>query len=210
MTNDQFFQYKSENEISYPVVHINTTFTTLPIFPNKCYISVLSHQTSLEIMRKIVEHIGHQPSLVVIIDTHQQIQSNMLGEHHEPWVRYVPSSSVITVTCSGDGIIRRGLLWDLKSSLGHFKDVCTMRNKELRIACNVLHPFFVVKDETIDMTTLESPFLQTFLERFSLHPSFHFAQQKWGSKNKSSGIWNGVVGMVRKLLLLILFYPNPY
>ena len=100
------------------------------------------------------------------------------------------------MSCSGNGIVSKGLLGDLVGSLGLVKDACSMKNKEIRIVHNMLPPFFVVNKGVIDQTTLEASFLTTFLEKFLLRPSFIFANRVWGNQNKSTGIWNGMVGLV--------------
>ena len=133
------------------------------------------------------------------INVKNQTSLHMLGVHHEPWVRLVPGSRIISMTCAGDDIVRKGLLHDLVGGLGTFKDVCSMKNKEIRIVHNMLPPYFAVNNGTIDQTTLEGPILKTFLERFSLLPSYQFAHRVWGIQNKSTGIWNGIVGLVRNV-----------
>ena len=144
----------------------------------------------------MTKKMGQNPSLVVYMGAPDQNNVD-LDDHHEPWVKYVPGSRTISVTCAGDGIVKKGLLYDLPGSLGNIKNTCTVRKKEIRIAHNMLPPYFAVHNGSIDQTNLESPFLQTFLEKFSLRPSFLFAQQVWGSLNKTSGIWNGILGLVR-------------
>ena len=121
---------------------------------------------------------------------------------------YDPGSRNISVTCAGDGIVRKGLLYDIHGSLGNVEDACSLKNREIRIAHNMLPPYFAVHNGTIDQNNLESPFLQTFLDKFSLRPSFFFAQQAWGSLNKTSGIWNGIVGLVRHILSV--FFTTPF
>ena len=193
-------------ELSHPVLHLTSNTNILPVPPNNCYIILLSHQDSLTLVEKMSHKISQRPSLVVYIDGPGLGSLSSLGVPHEPWVRYVPGSQNISITCAGDGIVRRGLLYDLPGSLGNVEESCSLRNKELRIAHNMLPPNFLVHNGTIDQTTLESPFLQTFIERFSLSPLFFFAQQTWGSRNKTSGIWNGVVGLVRHLIFSLYSY----
>ena len=156
-----------------------------------------------------MKDLHQKPGLVLYMDDHDQISLPMLGVHHEPWVRLVPGSRVISVTCSGDGLVRRGLLADLVGSLGHVKEACSMKNKEIRIVHNMLPPSFAVNDGAIDQTTFEGPVLKTFLERFSLRPSFEFAHRVWGVQNKSTGIWNGLVGLVG-IILLKIFLNDPF
>ena len=152
----------------------------------------------------MANYIGQKPRLVIFIDISNQTSLAMLGVHHEPWVRFVPGSSYISMTCSGDGVLRRGLLHDPAGSLGLIKEACSMRNKEIRISYNTGPPYFDINNGIIEHTFLEAPILTTFLEKYSLRPIFNFAQQKWGSQDKSSGIWNGVVGLVGNMLLLLI------
>ena len=183
-------------ELSHPVVHIASPSDSLPPLNNKCYIMVLSNQNLMEQVEKVAKDLHQRPSLVIFLDFDNQTSLIKYGIHQEPWVKIVPGSRVISMTCSGDGIVRRGLLHDLTGSLGHIEDVCNMKNKEIRIVHNRLPPFLVVNKGYVDQTTLEASFLTTFLETFSLRPSFNFANQVWGNRNKSTGIWNGVVGLV--------------
>ena len=74
----------------------------------------------------------------------------------------------------------RGLLYDLPGSLGNVEEACSLRNKDIRIAHNMLSPNFAVYNGTIDQTTLESPLLQSFIERFSLRPSLHHVHKHGG------------------------------
>ena len=188
-------------ELSHPVLHLTRNTDVLHTLHNKCYIILLSHQDSLGLVEMVANKMSHKPSLVIYIDFLDLASVNSLGVHHEPWARYVPGSQIISMTCAGDGIVRRGLLFDLHGSLGNVEEACSLRGKELRIAHNMLPPYFAVYNGTIDQTTLESQFLQSFIEKFSLRPTFLFAQQTWGSRNKTSGIWNGIVGLVGKIIL---------
>ena len=192
------FSTSQRMELSLPVIHLSSLTDSLPKFPNKCYIIFLSHKDSLGILEKMVKDLSNKPQLVIYLNIHDHTPLAMLGAHHEPWVSYVPGSSTIAMTCSGDSIVRKGLLHDLAGTIGHVKESCSLKNREIRIAHNINPPFFTVNNGVIDQTTLEGSYLTTFLDRFSLHPSFVFAQQVWGVQNKSSGIWNGIIGLVRK------------
>ena len=178
------------------MVHIASPSDSLPPLNNKCYIMVLSNKKSMEQVEKVAKDLHQRPSLVIFLDFDNQTSLIKYGIHQEPWVKIVPGSRVISMTCSGDGIVKRGLLHDLTGSLGHVQDVCSMKNKKIRIAHNMLPPFLVVDKGDIDQTTLEASFLTTFLEKFLLRPSFIFANRVWGNQNKSTGIWNGMVGLV--------------
>ena len=77
------------------------------------------------------------------------------------------------------------------------KDVCRLASREIRIAYNRLPPLFDVINQEVDSTTLEGPFLETFLEKYDLRPTFVNANYNWGSKNETSGIWDGLIGLVK-------------
>ena len=136
------------------------------------------------------------PSLVIFIEKEYTTQMNEWGYQHELWVKYTPGHAVVSLSCPNDINVHRGIFNNLKASLGPVDDVCNMKNRPIRIAHNMLPPFFAVKNGAIDPTSLESTCLQSFLERYNLTPSFYFAKQVWGIKNKSSGKWNGITGSV--------------
>ena len=115
--------------------------------------------------------------------------------YHGLLIEYLPGRSDITVTCTG--LFRRGVLYNLTNSLGHMKDVCRLASREIRIAYNRLPPLFDVINQEVDSTTLEGPFLETFLEKYDLRPTFVNANYNWGSKNETSGIWDGLIGLVK-------------
>ena len=46
--------------------------------------------------------------------------------------------------------------------------------------------------------------LSTFFSRNNLSPIWIYANQTWGWRDEESGLWNGAVGKVGYLLLLIL------
>ena len=90
----------------------------------------------------------------------------------------------------------RGLLYDLPGSLGNLEEACTLRSKELRIAHNTWQPYFAMEVGSPDNTTMESIFLNTLLEKDSLTPVWVDAGQSWGGRDKTTGKWNGAVGLV--------------
>ena len=136
------------------------------------------------------------PSMVVYmgkLDHTNLIPS--IGPFHGPLFEYIPGSPVITVTCHG--LVRRGVLYNLSHSLGHVEEMCSMKNKEIKIAYNKSPPFFDVKNQKVESATIEGAVLDTFLEKYNLRPTFIHAKQVWGTKNETSGLWNGVIGLVR-------------
>ena len=156
-------------ELLHPVIHMVSATGSLPVLPNKCYIAVLTHQDSVNQVERLAEQMQQQPRLVIYTDTEDPAS---VGVHSYPWVRLVPGSTVIFVTCFGNE--RKGLLYDLSRTLGHVEDICSMRNKELRIAYNNLPIYFQVNDGIIDQTGFEGLLLQTFLKAGFLKISMEF------------------------------------
>ena len=71
----------------------------------------------------------------------------------------------------------------------------------LKIAYNDYYPFFLVRGGQPDMNSLESVFIQTFIEKYNLKPEWKNAGGSWGSKD-ANGTFSGVVGMVSSWLIL--------
>ena len=144
----------------------------------------------------MVARLDKLPSMVVYMGKidHTTLLNNM-GPNHGLLVEYIPGYSHITVTCHG--LVRRAVLTNLSLSLGQVEDMCSMRNKEIRIAHNNVPPMFAVNNNEVDSDTLEGAVLDTFLEKYSLRPTFINAKQVWGIKNETSGLWDGVIGLVR-------------
>ena len=176
--------------------------TTLSKYHSNCFIPVLSTSEDLTMVAKM----DQVPNMVVYmgkLDHTNLIHS--IGPYHGLLFEYSPGSSVITVTCQG--LARQGVLYDLSHSLGHVDDMCSMRNREIRIAYNKSPPLFDVNNLKVDSATLEGAVLDTFLEKYSLRPSFVHGKQRWGGKNETSGLWDGVIGLVRESFQDLIF-PN--
>ena len=77
-----------------------------------------------------------------------------------------------------------------------------MKNKEIKIAYNTAGPMFSVKNQEVESITLEGAVLDTFLRKYNQRPTFIFANI--GTKNEISGLWNGVIGLVRYVFFLRL------
>ena len=50
----------------------------------------------------------------------------------------------------------------------------------------------------INMASFEGMMIGSFIDKFSLYASFIDANLRWGSRNRSSGRWDGLVGNVSK------------
>ena len=145
------------------------------------------------------------PSMVVYmskLDHMNLIHST--GTYHGLLFEYSPGSPVITAKCHG--LVRRGVLHNLSHSLGHVSDMCSMKNKEIRIAYNKSPPLFDVNNQQVDSATLEGAILDTFIEKYNLRPIFIHAKQVWGVRNETTGLWDGVIGLVRVTLQYMLYF----
>ena len=132
------------------------------------------------------KQINQRPSMVIYIRNKDHSGINGVGYQHELWIEHNPGHKHISLTCPGDVNIRKGVLYDLPGSLGRMESVCSRRKKRIRIAHNVYQPFFAVNNGLIDPTTVESIFLTTFLEKYSLQPSFSFAE---GLGKSEQNLW---------------------
>ena len=137
------------------------------------------------------------PSMVILIDSKDIVLAHDWGYQPGLWMKYTPGHRAVSLTCPGIGLVQRGVWPDLSASLGGLDTVCNMRNRQLRIAHNTWPPFFAVTEGVIDDTTLESIVIKTFLEKHSLEPVWVHAGQVWGNIEKTTGKWNGIVGLVR-------------
>ena len=104
-------------------------------------------------------------------------------------------AELVTVTCHG--LVRQGVLYALSHSLGPVNDICSVETKEIRISYNKASPLFAVNKEEVDSATIEGAVLDTFLKKYNLRPTFIHAKQLWGAKNETTGLWNGIIGLVR-------------
>ena len=163
-------------------------------YHSNCFIPVLSTPEDLTTMSRM----DQVPSMVVYMGKLDHTNLiNSIWPFHRPFFEYIPGSPVITVTCQG--LVRQGVLYNLSHSLGYAGDMCSMKNKEIKIAYTIAGPMFSVKNQEMDSNTLEGAVLDTFFDRYDLRPTFISANQVVGSKNETSGLWNGVYGLVRIL-----------
>ena len=101
------------------------------------------------------------------------------------------------------------MTWD-QLSQSKQSAACPFRGAKLRVSYNHLPPYFE-KHPSLDSGTLAPPrptflhgnieeeFLRSFVFHNNLNVSFQHAGQKWGSLNKTTGLWNGGVRLVRSL-----------
>ena len=186
-------------ELVHPSVHISPSSSPDLVhrYPNKCSIVVLSDLKHVKMVNILARQLNQIPTLVIFLDSQDSIQPKDWGYQHEVWVKYIPGRTDVSFTCPCDVHVHRGVF----RILGHVNDLCSMKNKMIKVAYNMLPPFFAMNNGIINPTTLESAFLKTFLEKYNLTPSFIFAKQVWGIQDKTSRKWNGVMGLVMAVFL---------
>ena len=164
---------------------------------------LLSELTSVKMVTFLTSQLNQIPSMVIFIDSQDPILPNDWSYQPVLWVKYIPGRRDVSLTCRGGGQVHRGVWHDMPGSLGHVDTVCNMKNKPIRIAHNMLPPFFAVNNGMIDITTLESIVLKTLLEKHNLRPFWVNAGQVWGNKDKTTGKWDGIVGLVKEEFVYI-------
>ena len=182
---------RQEVEIDQPTLQMTSLDNSLSGHHRNCFIFVLSTPEDATMITKMEQ----VPSMVLYMG--KQDHFNLI---HSPGLlfEYSPGSPVITVTCQG--FVRRGVLFALSHSLGPVDDMCSMKNKEIRIAFNKAPPMFDVNEGKVESATLEGAVLDIFLEKNNLRPTFIHAKQIWGKQDETSGLWDGVIGLVRVAL----------
>ena len=191
--------------MNIPLIQVSASMSSLKhlslsSLPNKCFIILISDLQSIEVINFIANQLNRIPSLVVFIDERNSRQS--WGYQPGLWVRYVPGRADILLTCSGDDKLRKALLRDMDASLRPVEEECNMRDKPIRVAYNIWQPYFSFDSGKLDTLSLESIFLTTMFERFNLNPIWVNAGQSWGSKDKTTGRWGGVIGLVRQFNII--------
>ena len=186
-------------ELDYPSVQLSPSSSPDLVhrYPNKCSIVVLSDLKHVKMVNILARQLNQIQTLVIFIDSQDAIQPKDWGYRQEVWVKYIPGRTYVSFTCPCDVHVHRGVF----RSLGHVNDLCSMKNKMITVAYNMLPPFFAMNNGIINPTTLESAFLMTFLEKYNLTPSFIFAKQVWGIQDETSRKWNGVMGLVMSVFL---------
>ena len=178
--------------INQPMLQMISFNYTSSGYHSNCLIPVLSTLQDLT----TISRMDQAPSMVVYMGKLDHTNLiNSIGPFHGPLFEYFLGSPVITVTCHG--LVRQGVLYNLSHSLGHVNEMCSMKNKEIKIAYNIGGIVFSVKNQEVESATLEGAVLDTFLEKYNLRPTFIHAKQVWGAKNEISGLWNGIYGLVR-------------
>ena len=177
-----------------------------PTLPNKCYVLAIGSSSAnmeLDLVKNLVNSLtkmlSERPKAVLMFlgassDPPKFVDASITS----PWL--FVSGSQASLTCPGCGESHRLLLTPATPGGRRKKTVCchSLRNRPLRVTHNNVKNYFSMSGENVmDLRTYEAFILNTFIEKFNNKPVvFLNARYKWGAKNKTTGVWNGVVGNV--------------
>ena len=165
--------------------------------PNKCSIILINNpdddktEDILKVVDRITGTIHQIPSFMLVLSDSLKIASTKL---EMPIFSLRQNSNILRFRCAGSTESTRITVGSLRKL--KFKDYCSLRGKVLRIAYNNVSPYFQVNADQMDPNSLECLYLQTFISKHRLIPELKFAGMTWGARDGSTGVWNGVVGMV--------------
>ena len=83
--------------------------------------------------------------------------------------------------------------------------VCSLHGAKLKVAYNIKKPFFskLTSGQLSEPSgQIEEAFLRSFIANYHLDVHFENGNDKWGSLNKTTGMWNGVVGLVSIIITI--------
>ena len=100
------------DEHPYPVVHLSSGFSldanqTDIKFPSKCSVLLLSGGSNTKLVSSITSMLNQIPTMVVVIDWHNNILSGSWGLQPGLWVRFVPGQNVVDIICPAGGQVLR-------------------------------------------------------------------------------------------------------
>ena len=165
---------------------------------SKCFAIVAAEETVVslpDIVNTLTEQIKETPIFVQLIS--KEIDKNLSTQTFDinsTIFRTARNSKEFSIKCSKHPKKTEKLTWRIIEQKT-LHDICPDRQSVLRIAYNKSPPFFYLKDSKLDMDTIETVYVQTFLEKHGLVAEWHDANRTWGSKDLN-GTWNGVVGKV--------------
>ena len=110
-------------------------------------------------------------------------------------------SPLVQYRCSMSGMLTT-VTWSQMTESSH-SVACPLSGADFKVTYNNLLPFFWISNSgvlrppnTFLEGTLEGEYLRTFIIKHNLNVSFKNAKGKWGSLNKTTNKWNGMVGLV--------------
>ena len=165
---------------------------------NKCY-AIIATNDAVDFLHTVVDALSDQfrrtPIFVLLIsEKNDKNLATKTRDIDSPIFQTTRGSTIFSVKCSKFTKSPVKLTWRFFNQRS-FQDICPETRNVLRIAFNKSPPFFDLVDSKIDMDTLESVHVGTFLEKHGLVAEWHDAKRSWGSKDLN-GTWSGVVGKV--------------
>ena len=158
--------------------------------------------TKLQRAKTLMENLPHLPTAMIIVDDNPP---HDLPPVTVPVVIFPVNYRLVHYRCALSDKFT-AMTW-AQLALSKQSAACHFRGARLRVSYNHLPPYFE-KHPFLDSGTLaprptflhgntEEEYLRSFVSHHNLNVSFEYAGQKWGTLNKTTGIWNGGVGLVR-------------
>ena len=152
--------------------------------------------------------LSARPKLVLTMTENNDSMTNLAYDESIwfPWI-VLTNNYKVAITCPGCGTTHHGL-WSNKLSdrgIGSFtknlkQPLCCDRlnGRKIRISYNNNFQFWTMKknNSIINTAKYEGYLIFSFKEKYKLEPEFLHANQKWGSYDKKTKLWNGGVGNV--------------
>ena len=183
----------------------------LPRLPNKCYIvaHTLDEELNTEILGNLTKVLKAKPKLIINISRDDVDIGRMKTLVPCPWI-VLTNVSKVSITCPGCGTTHRGI-WKKNFSsrikgVGSFSKnlqppLCCneIQGRTLRVTHTNFGKAFGTKDGKIDTSTHEGHFLNNFLKKYQIKPTFRNANFIWGKLDNKTKIWNGMIGNVSSI-----------
>ena len=195
------------NNFSHPSISLTPShYLDNPISkfnpPSKCSVAVFNNIDKFDskeaeaVVEKLGDMLKQLPHFVLVISSLAEDDLRTLQMNYQsPWVFTQPKGSLMTFICPSTGEMVPKT-WQQRKNL-KFNKICPETKQQLRIAYNnESMPYFDLKNGNADTDTLEGAVLQMFLDRNNIEPLYMYGNYEWGSIDPSTGLWNGVVGMV--------------
>ena len=76
---------------------------------------------------------------------------------------------------------------------------CSLHGATLRVSYNIYEPYFSQPSSgqlSEPSGQIEEAYLRSFIANYHLDVHFQYADDAWGTLNRTTGMWSGVVGLV--------------
>ena len=182
---------------------------------NKCYYLLINQDDNIDFKttKQFIETLSTllvaRPKLVLLMTEGFQ-NKNLFHDDSIvfPWM-VLTNYHKVSITCPGCATTHHGL-WSSNLSnrgIGSFtknlkQPLCCDRlnGQKIRISYNNNFQFWTMENNNsrINTAKYEGYLMDSFIEKYKLEPEFLHANQKWGSYDKTTNLWNGGVGNVSR------------